>query len=262
MKNTTASPGEAPSIVYSVTGKDGPWIATAINGAAAGDVPKSIDVVGQYLVVTFDDAAAGGYFWAEINRITGKPGTFTKETTGFVSGSAPQDVFVQSAREVWFAGDGGYIYKSDNIQSGVSVIDAGDTTTDKLQRIHGLDEVLVATGENGTVVYSVNRGQSWQVVTEAPPALNIDALWVADDYTWFIGDDSGDVYYTTTRGESAWVDLGMPSSAAAIQDIVFATPEVGFIAYTESGPVAKIRATYDGGRNWTTTSPRILNLPT
>lgn len=261
MKNTTASPGTAPSIVYSVNGQNGPWTATIITGAAAGDVPMSIDVVGQNLMVTFDNGTTGGYFYAEINRITGRPGTFTKVTTGFVTAKAPQDVFVQSAREIWFCGKGGYIYKSENIQAGVSVVDAGDTVTDKLQRIHGVDEVLVTTGENGNVVYSLNRGQSWQTVTVAPAALNIDALWVVDDYTWFVGDDSGDVFYTRSQGQDTWVDLGMPDAATAIQDIVFATPEVGYIAYTLSGPTAVIRATYDGGYSWTTTSPRILNLP-
>ena len=101
--NTIASVGEPPAITYSTNGKDGPWTTTNINGAASTDVPKAIAVVGQFLIVVFEDAAAGGYFYAEINAITGVPGTFTKMATGFVSGKAPQAVYVASAREIWFA---------------------------------------------------------------------------------------------------------------------------------------------------------------
>lgn len=263
INNTIASPGSGPAVAYSLNGQNGPWTVTNINGGAAGDVPKAIDIVGQYLVVVFDNGTTGGYFYSLLNTITGQPGTWAKVTTGFVTGKAPQDVWVNSSREVWLAGKGGYIYKTDNILAGVTVNNAGETTTQTLNRIHGLDEIVVAGGEGATLIYSLTGGNSWAVETNAPAgATNIDALSVNGDFLWWVGTDNGKVFYNDAQGEAAWVELTFPGTPVAIQDIVFPTPEVGFLALTTSGPTAVLYATMNGGKSWTSTSPRILNFPT
>jgi hypothetical protein len=255
--NTVASPGVGPSVGYGIYSKvtgTYSWTVTAINGATASDIPTAIDIVGQYLVVVFRDATTGGYFYSQINEITGIPGTWTKVTTGFVSGSQPLDIYVASPREVWFCGNGGYIYKSENILTGVSAEDAADTTTDNLNRIDGYGSTIVTVGDGAAVVYSTNRGRTFALATNAPAAFSLDALEVLGDYRWWVGDSEGDIYWTNDRGETAWNELTLPTvstgTPVTIQDILFATDEIGYIVAATSGPAAIFFSTVNGGRDW------------
>lgn len=258
--NTVASPGQAPSVFYSVDGGLN-WTEIAITGSASTDVPVAIDVVGNYLLVVFDDAGTGGYFYTELNSITGAPSaTWTKVTTGFVTAHGPTDIWVQSPRNVWLTGRSGYIYKLTSVSAGVTVIDASNSTAENLNRIHGLEEIIVVTGDNGVVLYSTNRGRTFAATSANPSANDIDALWVVADFLWYVGDDGGDVYYTLDQGISWTQETSV--NGAAVHDIVFATDEVGYISYTTAGPVAVITTTFNGGADWTMGSPRLLNVPT
>lgn len=253
INNTIASPGIGPSVIYSIDGGL-TWTVVSINGAVSGDTPKAIDIVGQNLVVLFSDATTGGYFTSVLNSITGIPGTWTKTTTGFVSGNQPNDMWVANPREVYFCGNGGYIYKSESILSGVTVLDAADTTTDNLNRIHGQDNVIVSVGDGAAIVYSTNRGDTFSVATNAPACFSIDALQVMDEFRWWVGCDNGNVFWTNTRAETAFTELTLPAATAGaiatIQDITFPTDEVGYIQAATSDPTGVFFTTIDGGRNW------------
>ena len=63
--------------------------------------------------------------------------------------------------------------------------DAGNATTNDLSRIHGRDEIIVASGASDTLVYSTNRGESWSTLTSTITGT-IQALWVVDDYLCLI----------------------------------------------------------------------------
>jgi len=217
--------------------------------------------VGRYLVVLFSDATTGGYFYSEINSITGVPSsTWTKVTTGFVSSKQPNDMWVNNAREVWFAGAGGYIYRSTSITTGVSVLDAGNAVATDLQRIHGSDELIVAVGDGGKVVVSLNRGETFATTTADPTANGLQAVSVVGNYLWWTADDNGGIFYSQDQGAS-WTTASFPSTVNEVFDILFVTPEVGYISTATSDPTATLYATMDGGYSWTTTDPRILNFP-
>ncbi|MEI2773357.1 MAG: hypothetical protein V9G98_22390 [Candidatus Competibacter sp.] len=244
----------APSVVYSTNGGL-TWTALAITGAAATDSPVSIDIVGQYLMVTVNTATDAGYFLAKINDLTGVPGTWTaKITSGFVSTFLVRDVYVATPRDVWFCALGGYVYKSESILQGVSVIDEADATTDDLLRIHGYGNTIVCGGESGRVIYSDNNGRSFGVTTTSPGAANLTALHVVGDSLWWVGNASGAVYWTDRKGAAAWTQLTLPSvsagAIATIQDIRFATDEVGYIAAATAAPRAVLFHTYNGGQMW------------
>jgi hypothetical protein len=253
LNNTVASPGIGPSIIYSLDGGL-TWTVIAINGATSNDIPKAIDLVGQTLIVVFNDGATGGYFAATINDITGIPGTFVKVTTGFVSGNGPNDVYVANPREIYFAGDGGYVYKSESILNGVSVLDAAATTTDNLNRIDGQEETVVAVGDGAAVIYSTNRGSTFSAASTAPTSFSIDALVVLDEFRWWVGDSEGDISWTNNRAETAWNEVVLPPTTAGtiatVQDIIFPTDEVGYIVAATAGPTAAFFATLNGGRTW------------
>lgn len=256
------SPGLPSEVVYTVDGGY-TWQEATITGIGANEDPIAIDVVGDKLVVVSRNAsAAGGYYWAQINSI-GVPGAFTKVTTGFVASKYANDIYVASPREVYFAADGGYIYKATDITAGVTAINAGAATTDHLTRIHGQDETIVAVGASMAIVKSVNRGATFATTTTAPNATgNATAISVLDKSRQWIGTSSGRLFYTLNGGET-WIEKTFSGSAAGVvRDIVFATDDVGFVSHDTATPTARIFATWNGGADFTNAAPRILNLPT
>lgn len=250
------SPGLPSELLYSTDG-GATWNSQAINGIGASELGLAIDIVGSYLLVLGLDA----YYIAEINNKTGVPGTFTKVSTGFVAAGSPNDVYVASPREVWFAGDGGYIYKSTDITAGVSAVNPGDTTTQNLTRIHGKEETIVAVGAAGTVIKSNNRGVTWITVTTAPSAAALSAIAVISLDAYWVGTATGYAYYTKDGGETWTSKAFSGSGAGAVRDIVFCTEEVGWLAHDTATPTGRLFNTWNGGENWTNAAPRVLNFP-
>lgn len=255
------SPGTPAEVVYTTDGGAN-WANVNITGLATNTSPTAIDIVGNYLVVLV--AAEDAYYYAELNALTGVPGTWTQVTTGFVAVNTPNDLFVAGPNEVYFVGDGGYIYKSTDITAGVTVLNAAAATSTDLVRIHGQDETIVASGESGVLIYSLNRGRTFATATTSPTSATLRALDVRDAYRWWIGTSGGKVYYTINQGNT-WVEQTF-SGSVVVDDIVFATDEVGYISVRTSTPSARLFVTYNGGASWSSSAtagnPRILNFPT
>ncbi len=265
-KNTAASAGQAPSITYFVNGV---WATQEITGSTSTDVPTGIEIVGNKLLVLFDDGATGGYFMTTINRITGIPASnWTKVTTGFVSGKAPQDIYIDSLADILIVGKGGYVYHSSSINSGVTVLNAGEATTEDLNRIDAFGEIIVAGGANGALIYSINQGVTFAVADNLPGSAAITGVSVVGDFAWWAIATDGAVYFTDTQGEIAWEQRTLPSASAVLNgghDIVFVNDEVGYIA-ASSASTGYLFSTWNGGRDWAVSSddatPRIKGFPT
>lgn len=258
----SGSPGLPAELVYTVDGGAN-WNQANISGMGANESPLAVDVAGSKLIVIGDNA----YYWAQINSKTGVPGTFTKVTTGFVAGHAPTDLYVAGPQEVYFSAAGGYIYKSTNVTAGVSVINAANTTSNDLLRIHGNGETILATGKGSTVIISLNRGITFAFATTAPSgiALDVTAVNVRDQDRYWVGtSNSGRVFYTLDGGETWNEQTFTYSGIGNVRDIVFANDDVGYVAHDVAvlGSVAFLYATIDGGSNWTDQENRILNWPT
>jgi hypothetical protein len=260
--NTVASPGQAPSIVYSLNGGVTVHVAP-ITSSVANDTPVAIRVMGSFLVVLTKNTVAGNgaIFYAEINPITGVPGTFNKVTAGFVAaGKLPTDMHVVSASEAYISATDGFIFRLSSLNSGVELVEAGNASTSDLNRIHGDgNDTIVAAGEAGTVVYSVNRGRTW-AKAQAVSDDDITALNVRNPYLWWVGNEQGELFFTEDQGDT-WFSYAWNTNAAQIDDITFATDEVGWISHRTASPTAVISATLNGGRTWTSGVQRILNTP-
>lgn len=256
------SPGTPAEVVYTTDGGV-TWANVNITGLGGTVDPTAIEMVGNYLVVL--DTAGNGYWYAEINVLTGVPGTWTNVTAGFVAAKQPNDIYVVSPNEVYFCGEGGYIYKSADIPSGVTVINAGSATTSDLVRIHGYNDTIVAVGESGAIIRSLNRGATFATATTTPTNATIRALLVLDDYRIWIGTSGGLVYYTINGGET-WTLQSLPGGTLAIiDDIVAATDEVIHIAARTATPTGRLITTWYGGESWAssaTATQRIQSLPT
>ncbi len=263
LQQTAGGSSAALGFVLYTTNGGGTWTTSAITGLGLGVLVTAIDIVGQYLVVVAKSENA--YYVSQINQMTGVPGAWTKVTTGFVALKTPNDLFVESPTAVYFVADGGYIYKSTDILSGVSVLTAGGVTTNNLTRIHGGAGVLLAVGASNTILKSTNRGVNWAAtaggVTGAHSAVAVNTpLW----YTIGTLDTSGKVWFTENGG-ATWTQQVLPGAAlTAIQDIVNPTMETGYIAATRTGPTAAIFQTTYGGALWgeSNTSRLPGNLPT
>lgn len=239
------------------------WASSAITGLGLGVLVTAIDIVGQYLVVVAKSENA--YYVSQINQMTGVPGAWTKVTTGFVAAKLPNDIYVESPTRVYFVADGGYIYVSTDILSGVSVLSAAGATTNNLTRIHGNNGTILAVGASNTILKSTNQGRSWAATAASVTGAH-SAVAVKTPYEYYVGtlDTTGKVWYTVNGGAS-WVQQVLPGAAlTAIQDIVWATAEAGYIAATRAGPTAALFATVFGGALWgeNNTSRLPGNLPT
>lgn len=255
------SPGLPAELIYTLTG-GAAWIDTnAITGIGASADPSDIKVVGSRLVILVPSELA--YYWADLNSNTGAPGAFTKVTAGFVAAKNPQAMYVAGPREIYFCGSGGYIYKSTDITAGVTAINAGTTTTNDLLRIHGNGETIVAVGKGSTVIKSINRGATFAVTTTNPSAIATDvlAVWVMDKSRYWVGTLTGRLVYTLDGGET-WVLKGFDGAGAgAVRDVKFVNDEVGYFAHDTNTPTARLFATWNGGSDWSRSSPRIQNWP-
>ena len=253
-------PGE---VIYSLDGGE-TWTQALIDGFGATEDAVAIDIVANKLVVVGADA----YYWAALSNL-GVPGTWTKVTSGFVAAGSPFDIYVLDANNVFFSGEAGYIYKATDITAGVTVIDAGEATTENLYRIAG-DGVntVVAAGGASAVVVSTNRGATFGSVVTEPSAIPLDiyALAVKDSKTFLVGTAaSGRMYYTRDGGLSAWANISFTGTGAGnVRDIVFATDEVGWMVHDDNTPTGYLWATWDGGNTWVRNdqnSSRVTNWP-
>lgn len=241
------SPGLPAEVIYTLFNSDGSQtvVEYTITGLPALTTPTAIDIMGSYLVVLVASEAA--YYYATINALTGAVGTWTKVTTGFVAGALPNDIFVISSTLAWICGNGGYIYRINSVPSGVTVVNAGATTTQNLTRIHGDGNLrIVAGGGSAAIITSADAGVTW-ATTPATTGGVISGIAVKDHFHWWVTTVAGLRAYTLNAGNS-WVPQ-LIAGVTAINDIVFANDEVGYVAY-ENASGAALQATQFGGAEW------------
>lgn len=250
LQQTAGGSSAASGVVKYSTDYGASWADSAITGLGLGVLVTAMDIVGQYLVVVAKSENA--YYVSQINQMTGVPGAWTKVTTGFVATFTPNDLFVESPTRVYFVADGGYIYVSTNILSGVSVLSAAGATSNNLARIHGAGGTLVAVGAGNTILKSSNQGKSW-AATAASVTGSHTAVLVKGPYEYFVGGATGGVGSVnwTENGGAEWTALSLPGAAlTTVQDIVAPSAEALFIAATRTGPTAAIFQSVFGGAEW------------
>lgn len=257
MAGTVASPGQPPSVVYTVDGGKN-WVDADL-GIGSDAAVTFIDMSGHRLMVGFLD----GYVrYATVDSKTGVPGAWATVSAGFVAGSGPRDAYV-NGREIWLCGDGGYIYHTDDITAGVDSAESGGVTSSDLYRIHGSGNAIVAGGQGGAVICSLDGGLSWTTPTDLPStSADVMAVWVTDEYLWWLGYQDGDGWYSVSMGE-AWSSCCFPGpgSVNAVSDIVFVSAEIGWAA-VRTPDRAVIYWTMDGGQSWGVGPRRLAELPT
>ncbi len=261
----TTSPGTKPFVIYSLDGGN-TWTAVQVTSAAVAEDLIAIDIAAGYLFVvskTGGGSSTSALHWAQIGA-TGAPGAWTKVTTGFVGGAPVNDVFVLTDNQIFFAADGGYIYKSTNVTAGVTVLTAAGVTSQNLLRIHGNNDVIFASGASSTLLQSNNNGNNWAAATAAPTAgaVGYTALFAVDAQKVWIGTDTGRLF-GSIDGAKSWpsaYEITVHGSGGVVNDIQFATPEIGYYLPDTAVPAGRIFRTFNGGYSWANDDPSIVGL--
>lgn len=107
-------------------------------------------------------------------------------------------------------------------------------------------ERIVAVGERGNVLYSLDEGLSWTQV-QVPVSANLTAVYFLDERSgWAVGHD--DVILRTEDAGESWELVNFaPDNNRPLLDVWFADAARGFAV----GAYGAIYASEDGGRSWT-----------
>jgi len=252
------SPSTPADILFS-TDSGATWSAHDIETLGVAENPDSIECLGDYVVVFSNDSVSHHYaLKSEIDA--GTDPVFTEQTGGYVG--APTGAF-SIDQQIFVVGDNGYIYKLTDPTNPITVIDAGSATVDGLNKVHALSaNNAVAVGDNGAIVYTEN-GVSWSKTTSSCVGYGVDltAIWMFSASVWFVGSNTGYLYYTTNKGDT-WTEIEFPGyGSGVVRDIFFSTDSVGWLSHDTSTPAGRILRTLDGGYSWYVTPQGSANIP-
>jgi len=261
---TDTAPGSAGTPMDLLYSPDGGlnWYATDVDGSAA-EGPAGVWRLNKYVGVTSDTNALYYILQTALPGLvagTADP-AFTQVSTGFVATKTPNDSWATGAK-VFIAAEGGYVYVMTDPTAGVTVLDAGNATTEGLNAVHSPDgTVVLAGGDSGAVVYATD-GVTFSLVSTAPSAQNINAVWAVNKRVFWVGTDDGKLYLSTDQG-ATWTEKTFTGSGAgSVTDIAFATESIMYVAHINATPIGRILRSYDAGYSFVVMPEGTSSMPT
>lgn len=259
------SAGLSAQLVYSLNGGS-TWAAKDI-ATLGGRTANKLAASGKYIVVASE--ADGSHHYITKNSVAS--GSWTKVTSGYVAGRAPRCIYAATGSVTLFGAAGGYIYRSRNITTSVEVVDDGSSSTQNINAMHGIgSNFAIAVANNNVVKFSTNGGRGFQLLTTVDglngpeSGANLTAVWAVTPYIWYVGTNTGKLWYTIDRGFT-WAQRTLPNQdgISVIHDIKFSPKrsEHGVIALEYAGG-GKVYRTVSGGREYADADPYIAGLPT
>lgn len=249
MAGTSATPGTQPSLLYSKDSGES-FSSDTIDTLFSNENIVDGEVIGGLLVYLSNTAA--GFVWTVVDEIFEGVNTWNRITDGFLASKAPNRFTFADVNHCWVAGNGGYIYFTEDIRGGVEVQDAGVATTQNLNDIHAFNsENVLAVGNSNAVVYTSNGGSTWESVTGPAVGINLGACWMWDAETWLVGEGSGGTgkLWLTTDSGVTWSQIKLPATYNRIDRIKFTSEAEGYIS-ARGGGQSYILRTITGGNKW------------
>jgi len=251
MAGASATPGTQPILLYSqdsgIT-----WGQQTITTLFSNEDVADGTIIGDDLV--YISNIANSMHWTEIDQIYEGTNLWVEVTSGFVKNKGPRAIWSADPRHTWIVGDGGYIYFCANHWTGVTVIDAGVTTTQNLLAVHAYNvDNILTVGNSNAVVWSKNGGDTWISVTGPAVGLNLGACWMWDKDTWFVGEGAGGTgkLWLTNDAGKTWTQMPLPINANRIDHIEFISEAEGYLS-VRSGGMSYILRTITAGNEWIT----------
>lgn len=244
----TGSPGLSAQLVYSLD--QGSTWSTLDWAVLGGNTARRMTEVGQYLVTVSE--TDGSHAYIPIDTLT--TAAQVRVTSGYQVSGSPRAIYASSVGNVIIVGAGGYIYRATDVTSGVSVVHDATDTTENANDVHGAGNVVVSVHDNDVVMLSTNNGRTFASTTVTPEAgTNLTAVWVVSPTAWYIGTNSGKLWYTTDGGAS-YTQRRLPQqdSIAAILRINFSddSSRVGAVSVQYTNNTGAIYRTFSGGIHW------------
>lgn len=256
------SPGLPGELVFTLDGGE-TFDESSVTTLPANRNASSIACVGPYLVIVSNTDDAIHY--ALLSDLVNGVESWTRMATGFVGAGSPTKIFSLGRTATWIAGDGGYVYFSDDPTAEFVTQTAGDIVAGNLGAIHGIDEDnLLVGGASNALLVTTNGGSTWSQVTgpSGQAAVTVKAVQMLSEKEWIAGYADGKVFYTINGGVS-WTQKTLPgqSSIAQIDAIEFATRTVGYMAVRTATPAARLLRTIDGGYSWYVLPENVGSIP-
>ena len=246
VSDSSGSPGVPASVIYTTDGGLS-YAKRFINTLGLAETPTAIKCVGTDLVVWTNNGLA--HHWIPISDMVNGTGTWTKVTSGYVVAHGPTQAVSTDATHTWICAAGGYIYFSSDIRSGVSVVSAGDLTTQDLNKISTPDiENVVAVGNSNAVLQSRDGGLSWVAVTGPAAGVNLNAIAVSSSQLYVIGSAGGLLYYTINGG-TTFSAKRFPGDGAGsvVTTLQYANDTVMYMGHTDGNNRGRVLRSIDGG---------------
>lgn len=242
------SPGLTPEVVYTDDGYTTSGVSP-ITTLLPTENPSSASCVGDNLVVVSQTTESLHY--APTADILDGSASWSEVTTGFVAAHGPNAIDSFSPRDTWIVGQGGYIYFTTDPTNGVDIQDAGVATTQNLLAVSAFDsQTVVAVGASNAVVYTENGGEAWGSVTGPEGGASLTSVGIRSESEWWVTTSTGKLWYTLDKG-AHWTQKNVPGSGSgSLNDIVWASDSVGFLAQTTATPSGRILRTINGGYSW------------
>ena len=201
----------------------------------AGTTPTAILCYGSRTLVVGDEKA--GYT---------TDGTVWTQITGIETGHGILDVY-SDGMNIFASGKGGYIYQLDGSEFKTVYVGSGSTAVD-FNRIAVRGNLVVAVGDNGIVVRSLNLGKVFKVLS-GPTGISDDytALLLPRDGYIVVGTDAGQVYrYNNLSWKEVSINTGNTGTINDLVDIGILNGEIILALHTDSTPESGVFVSYDG----------------
>lgn len=251
------SPTTPPDLLFSFdSGKT--WKAHDIDTFATAANANLVFGIGDYIVVGCNSEKALAY--ASIQDI--RDGIDPSFTELAALGRGPNHAH-SFGRKAFIVGDFGFVWYTEDITSGVTVLDAGVATIANLNDVSALDQYnVVAVGNDGAVIYT-RDGVSFEAVLKRPTAfgVHLTGVHMKDMNEWWVTAANGTVWYTLNAGKS-WTQKVMPGTTPSkMNSIHFSRKSIGYASGIVGG-AGKMYRTFDGGYSWIVLPEGIGSMPT
>jgi len=255
------SPSTPADVVFSIDGGS-TFLAHDIDSMGVGDDPDEVDCVGSYLIVVSEDS--GGLHYALLSEFDGTTDPdFTAVTTGVVSGGEPRAIGADPTNNIAFvAGAGGYIYSLTDPTAGLTVLDAGVSHTDQYNAVDTFNEDFAVAVGNSGIIAKTENGSTWtSVSTPVGVGVNINTIAIKNKDEWWIGTDTGHLYYTLDGG-TTWTEKAFSGSGSGIiWHVEIANDTVMYMAHETSANSGRILRSTNGGYDWAVMPEGVGSLP-
>ena len=250
-----SSAGLSSQVIY--TTDLGSYSALDIPTLGGGSGTKCAPM-GSYMVVIAEADEANHVI--KFTTLENGDTTGWARVTGYTSGKGPRCIYVKDSLTAFIGGAGGYIYKLNNPTAAPTVLSDGSVSTQDINDIRGLGDVVIAVGDSNAVWYSANNGATFVAVTGPTVGIDLNTCEIINDRIWFVGTDNGKLYYTTNAG-SSWTLHTLDSSVTHVDCIRFYDENVGYMS-VRAGASARVYRTVWCGNFWSYEAPYISALPT